>query len=259
MELRPDLSRSRIQAEIMAGKVQVNGLVCDKPGTLIPRDAAIRLIAPENPYVSRGGLKLEGALSELVVDVQGMIILDVGASAGGFTDCLLNKGAKLVFALDVGYGQLHWRLRQHPRVVVMERFNVRQLTTQDLPETPDLSVIDVSFISLTLVLPVLHRMKIAKIIALIKPQFEVGRTEASKGEGVVRDPAAHRRVLTDLIGFACRTGYCCSGIAFSRWPGPQGNIEYFLYASAGEQECTCPPDLAVKIDHVVADAHHALL
>ncbi len=259
-ERRPDLSRSRIQAEIMAGNVIVNGRVSDKPGTLHDSSVEINLRKPENPYVSRGGLKIEGALHELQIDVRGLVVLDVGSSTGGFTDCLLKKGAKFVFALDVGYGQLDQSLRNDSRVTVMERFNIRNLTRSDLDRLPDLAVVDVSFISLSKVLPVLSKLTIPAVLALIKPQFEAGRIDAGKGKGVIRDPELHRRILKDTLDMACRAGYCFRDITFSRWPGPKGNIEYFAYFDFNRKSgCSCREDYTGCIDRAVVQAHHELL
>jgi len=226
---RPELSRNRVQAEIMAGKVLVDGSICDKPGTLIEENADIKLLEPKNPYVSRGGLKLEGALLDLSLEVKDLIVLDVGASTGGFTDCLLKKGARLVYALDVGYGQLDFKLRHNPQVVIMESFNVRLLKPQDIPTIPDLAVVDVSFISLIKVLPVLAQLNIPAVLALVKPQFEVGRSEAGRGKGVIRDPKLHFNVLNENVAAALKLGYYCRGITYSRFPGPKGNVEYFVY------------------------------
>jgi len=258
-ERRPDLSRSRIQAEIMAGNVVVDGRVSDKPGTIFHSSVDIELREPENPYVSRGGLKIEGALPELSIDVGGLVVLDVGSSTGGFTDCLLKKGAKLVYALDVGYGQLDQGLRNDPRVVVMERLNVRYLKRQDLDTLPDLAVVDVSFISLSKVLPVLNELNIPAVLALVKPQFEAGRADAGKGKGVIRDPELHRRVLKNTGDYACKAGYCFRDLAFSRWPGPKGNIEYFVYFEAKtDRKCRCRPEYGGNIDLVVEQAHRYL-
>lgn len=255
-ELYPDLSRSRLQAEIMAGRVYVNGLRSDKPGTLIDQASDIKINEPENPYVSRGGLKLEGALKSFSADVTGLTILDVGASTGGFTDCLLQKGAKKVYALDVGYGQLDLKLRQDPRVVVMERFNVRNLKPEDLPHIPDIAVIDVSFISLSIVIPVLKAFKIPRIIALVKPQFEVGRADADKGGGVIRDPALHIRVLEKSIKEAAENDYYCAGITYSPKPGPRGNLEYFIDLQAKRSiNSSDLPDYKKLIEEVVKTAH----
>ena len=254
----PGLNRSRARAEIMAGRVLVEGRVCDKPGFPVSPEAGITLQLPENPYVSRGGLKLKGALEDLPVAVDGRVVLDVGASTGGFTDCLLKNGARRVYALDVGYGQLDWSLRRNPAVVVMERFNIRRLKPQDLPEIPAMATVDVSFISLKLVLPVLAAAGIDAVLALVKPQFEAGRSEVNKGRGVIRDPAVHRAVLLDVINFACRTGYCCRGLTFSRRLGPRGNIEFFVYCSRAAGTCRCAAELEETVAGVVAHAHREL-
>ncbi|MEW5784906.1 MAG: TlyA family RNA methyltransferase [Bacillota bacterium] len=255
VERCPELTRNRARAEIMAGRVRVNGRICDKPGTLVNREAPLELLLPENPYVSRGGLKLAGALEDLDLDVEHLAVLDIGASTGGFTDCLLSKGARHVYALDVGHGQLDWRLRRHGQVTVMERFNVRHLQRRHLPEIPDLATVDVSFISLKLVLPVLHELAVAAVLTLVKPQFEAGRVQAGKGRGVIRDPALHRVILLEIIQAACRAGYCYSGLAASRWPGPRGNREFFLYGRRRGADCRCPVNAAELVDRVVDDAH----
>ncbi len=253
---RPGLSRSRIQAEIMAGKVLLEGSVCDKPGTLVDENAAVKILEPENRYVSRGGLKLDKALSDFSLDVRDLVVLDAGASTGGFTDCLLQNGARLVYALDVGYGQLDYRLRHHPAVKVMERFNVRFLKPGDLPDIPDLAVVDLSFISLTKVVPVLHRLRIPGVLALVKPQFEVGRADAGRGKGVIRDPGLHQQVLRKVIDHASEHGYCCRDMTFSRYPGPKGNIEYFILLSRPQDaSCSCPPEYDKKVTGTVEKAH----
>jgi 23S rRNA (cytidine1920-2'-O)/16S rRNA (cytidine1409-2'-O)-methyltransferase len=257
--LRPDLSRSRVQAEIMAGKVQVNGRVVDKPGTMVTEDAAVIIIETGNPYVSRGGLKLEGALNDFSLNVEGLVVLDVGSSTGGFTDCLLKKGARLVYALDVGYGQLAQNLRNDSRVIVMERYNVKNLHNNDLPVRPDLAVVDVSFISLKKVLPVLAGLFIPAFLALVKPQFEAGKAEADRGRGVIRDPAVHRQVLKNLIEFACTLEYCCGNLTYSRWPGPKGNIEFFIYfESRTGISCFCLPDQNSLLEQIVSMSHREL-
>lgn len=259
-EYRPDFSRSRVQAEIMAGRVMADGKVIDKPGTMIAAEAVISLLEPENPYVSRGGLKIEGALETLAIDVNGLKVLDIGASTGGFTDCLLSRGAASVYALDVGYGQLAQSLRNDHRVVVIERYNVRNLREKDLPDKPDLATVDVSFISLKKVLPVLANLRIPAVLALVKPQFEAGRADADRGGGVIRDPNVHRRVLVNLIEFACQSGYCCHDITYSKWPGPKGNVEYFIYLTYREKPlCLCMPEPVSKIEEVVLRAHKTLL
>lgn len=195
-------SRERARALIMAGQVYVNERQVDKPGTLIALDAACRLaeITPELKYVSRGGLKLEKALNTFQLDPKGCVAIDIGASTGGFTQCLLERGAERVYAVDVGHGQLAWALRNDPHVVVMERTNIRHITS--LPEPMQCAVIDVSFISLRLVLPALVPLLISAaetwVVALVKPQFEAGKAEVDRGSGVISDPAVHRRVLDEL-------------------------------------------------------------
>lgn len=192
-------------------------------------DAGIRLLRPRLPFVSRGGLKLEAALDGFRVDVEGRVALDVGASTGGFTDCLLQRGASRVIAVDVGYGQLHPKLRADPRVVVMERCNARYLEPEDLAETPDLATIDVSFISLRIILPVVVRLLAVpkEVIALVKPQFEVGRTQVGKG-GVVKDPSLHEQVLLRVSGLGKELGLQVSPPFPCPILGPKGNQEYFL-------------------------------
>lgn len=259
MARRPEFSRNRARAEIMARRVLVGGEVASKPGALYPSDAEITILEPQQRYVSRGGFKLAGALDDFALDVEGLAVLDAGASTGGFTDCLLQRGARLVMALDVGYGQLDWSLRRHPRVAVMERFNIRRLRARDLPEKPGLAVVDLSFISLKLVLPVLKESAIPELLVLIKPQFEVGRSDAARGKGVIRDPGLHREVLADLLGFACAGGYCTAGLTFSRLPGPRGNLEFFARLRDAGGGCSCPGELAEMVSGVVARAHQELV
>jgi len=252
----PHLSRSRIQAEIMAGRVYVEGVRVDKAGTLVNPDVNAEIQHPENPYVSRGGLKLEGALEQFNVGVEDKIILDVGSSTGGFTDCLLKRGAAHVIALDVGYGQLALNLRQDDRVTVMERFNVRRLTRNDLYRQPDLAVIDVSFISLELVLPVLAEIGLRDVIALVKPQFETGRVQVDRGAGVIRDPLLHANAIDKVIRCALKNDYFLSGITYSSKPGPKGNIEYFIYLTAdssGKQDNEA--NYTGLIEETVKEAH----
>lgn len=259
MERCPELSRSRARGEIMSGRVLVEGRPASKPGMLYPRNAQITLLEPEQRYASRGGVKLAGALDDLALEVEGLVVLDVGASTGGFTDCLLQRGAAGVIALDVGYGQLDWKLRRHPRVTVMERFNVRRLKAQDLPRKPHLAVIDLSFISLKPVLPVLGEAGLPALLALVKPQFEVGRSEAGKGRGVIRDPRLHRAVLQDLIASACAAGYCTAALTFSRLPGPRGNVEFFLHLKGSGGPCSCLPETEAAVAAVVDAAHRELV
>ncbi len=222
-------SRAQAQALIRAGRVLVNGRLVDKPGTFVSPDAFLQLVEPPR-YVSRGGEKLEAALHAFAISPKGKVCLDVGASTGGFTDCLLQHGAAKVYALDVGRGQLDWKLRQDPRVVVLEGRNARFLTPQDLGQPVDLVTVDVSFISLRLVLPPLRAVvqPSGDVIALIKPQFEAGREQVRKG--VVRDPAVHRAVLERLAGFAHEElGWSVRGAAPSPLLGPAGNREFFLH------------------------------
>jgi 23S rRNA (cytidine1920-2'-O)/16S rRNA (cytidine1409-2'-O)-methyltransferase len=220
-------SRQQAQRLIMAGQVMVDGRVADKPGTRVSQAADVTLKATL-PYVSRGGLKLEAALDRFAIEVTGVIAADVGASTGGFTDCLLQHGASRVYAIDVGYGQLAWRLRNDPRVVVMERVNVRYL--ESLPEPVDLATVDVSFISLELVLPaVISFLKPhGDIVTLIKPQFEAGRKQVGKG-GVVKDPGVHRAVLRKVLLWADGHGLRMRGLMASPLKGPAGNVEFLAH------------------------------
>jgi 23S rRNA (cytidine1920-2'-O)/16S rRNA (cytidine1409-2'-O)-methyltransferase len=224
-------SRERGHALILAGQVLVNGQKQDKAGALVPEDAEIRILGEVLPYVSRGGLKLEAALKEFNVSVDGKTAVDVGASTGGFTDCLLQHGAKKVFAVDVGYGQMAWKLRQDPRVVVIERVNVRDIAQSLIPEPIDIVVIDVSFISLEKVIPpVLKFLKPgSEIIGLIKPQFEVGREQVGKG-GIVRDEAARSAAVNRVTEFIRGLGLDVKGVVPSPITGQDGNVEYLIYA-----------------------------
>ncbi len=222
-------SRARAQRLIMAGEVLVNGQVVDKPGTRVSPDANIEILA-RLPYVSRGGLKLEAALDAFRLTVEGMVAADVGASTGGFTDCLLQRGAARVYAIDVGYGQLAWQLRRDPRVVVMERTNARYL--ERLPEPVDVVVVDVSFISLELILPraVDWLRADGQIVALIKPQFEAGPEQVSKG-GVVKDVGVHAAVLRRIANWAIERGLAVRGLMASPLLGPAGNVEFLIHLS----------------------------
>jgi len=220
-------SRKQAQSLILAGQVMVNGAIGDKAGRLVSEAATVELRG-RLPYVSRGGYKLAAALDAFDLDVAGWVAADVGASTGGFTDCLLQRGAVKVYAIDVGYGQLAWKLRQDPRVVVLERTNVRYLGV--LPEEVNLATVDVSFIGLELVLPVIQRLLAAggQIVALVKPQFEAGRRQVGKG-GVVRDPVIHREVLSRVIGWAGGHGLWAMGLIPSPITGPKGNVEFLLH------------------------------
>jgi 23S rRNA (cytidine1920-2'-O)/16S rRNA (cytidine1409-2'-O)-methyltransferase len=225
-------SRERAQALILAGVVRVDGKAGQKPGTLLAQDVAIEVIARDHPFVGRGGVKLEGALTLLDVAVSGRVALDIGASTGGFTDCLLRRCAARVYALDVGRGLLNWSLRGDPRVVVLEGRNARYLTRGDLPEQVNIVVIDVSFISLRLILPPLPPLLLpeADVVALVKPQFEVGKGETGKG-GIVRDPEKHLQALRTAAAAAEKTGFAVRGACVSPLQGAEGNREFFLQLS----------------------------
>lgn len=214
----------------MAGKVLVNDRPVDKPGFFVSHNDTVELKGTDIPYVSRGGLKLEAALHKLQLDVTGSICIDVGASTGGFTDCLLQHGAERVYAVDVGYGQLAWKLRQDPRVIVIERTNVRHMAADTIPALVDLVTIDVSFISLKIVVPVIVKFlkPDGSILALIKPQFEVGKNQVGKG-GVVREPKLHQQVIKDLSNFFGTLKLVPLSIYPSPLLGPKGNREFFTY------------------------------
>jgi 23S rRNA (cytidine1920-2'-O)/16S rRNA (cytidine1409-2'-O)-methyltransferase len=226
-------SRERARALILAGDVRVNGLPADKAGTLVQPDADVTLATPDHPYVGRGGLKLAHALDVFSISVEGRTALDIGASTGGFTDVLLQRGATRVVALDVGHGQLDWKLRNDPRVLVMERVNARTLRPRDLPDgarTFDVVSIDVSFISLRHILPVVPPLLqgSADVIALVKPQFESQREEVGKG-GIIRDPAIHARVIAEVTAAADALGLTRAGLVDSPITGMEGNREFLLH------------------------------
>ncbi len=224
-------SREKGRALIFAGQVLVNGQKVDKAGTLVPSDAGLRILGDQLPFVSRGGLKLDAALRGFSVDVRGTTVLDVGASTGGFTDCLLQRGAHRVYAVDVGYGQLAWKLQQDPRVILIDRTNIREMDPSRIPVPVDIAVIDVSFISLEKVVPsVLRFLKPgAEVVALIKPQFEVGKDRVGKG-GIVRDENARTAVVDRIGSFFEKTGLSVRGVIPSPISGQDGNIEYLIYA-----------------------------
>jgi len=223
-------SREKARALVMAGKVTVDGKRIDKPGTQINGDAPLRLEERNSSYVSRGGEKIEGALKTFGIDPQGMTVMDVGASTGGFTDCILQKGAKKVYAVDVGYGQLAWKLQQDARVVNLERKNIRYLQPQEIEDEIDLILIDASFISVEKFLPHLlgFLKKRGSILSLIKPQFEVGKGEVGKG-GVVRDKSLHEKVIARISAFSRGLGLTVLGVTESPLLGPKGNREFFIY------------------------------
>ncbi len=248
-------SRAKAQAFIMAGQVYVDGQKADKPGIAYEETVSIEVRGEHCPYVSRGGLKLEKALRNFGVKPDGFVCSDSGASTGGFTDCLLQQGAKKVFAIDVGYGQLDWKIRSDPRVVVMERTNIRYVTPEDIGEPLDLSVVDVSFISLKIVLPAIKNLlKPGKgqVLCLIKPQFEAGKEKVGK-KGVVRDPQTHREVLDNFLALADQLGFTVLGLTFSPVKGPEGNIEFLGHLTLEDKPGIVPDTAAL-----VADAHETL-
>lgn len=220
-------TRSKAQAIIMSGLVYVDGQKADKPGVSFEENVSLEVRGAVCPYVSRGGLKLEKALRDFGVKPEGFVCSDSGASTGGFTDCLLQQGAKKVFAIDVGYGQLDWKIRSDPRVVVMERTNIRYVTPEQLGEPLDLSVIDVSFISLKIVLPAIKELlkENGQVLCLIKPQFEAGKEKVGK-KGVVRDKSTHEEVLNHFVELADSLNFRILGLTFSPVKGPEGNIEF---------------------------------
>ena len=223
-------SRERAKALIMAGQVYVDNQKCDKAGMMLPDTAVPEVRGGGLKYVSRGGLKLEKAMKEFPIVLEGKTTMDIGASTGGFTDCMLQNGAKKVFAVDVGYGQFAWKLRNDPRVVNMERTNIRYVTHEDIGDYIDFASIDVSFISLRLVLPVVWNLlsPSGEVAELIKPQFEAGREQVGK-KGVVRDINVHYSVVKNVLDFARETGFSAEGLSFSPIKGPEGNIEYLAY------------------------------
>ena len=248
-------TRAKAQAVIMSGLVYVSGQKADKPGISYEETVNIEVRSGGCPYVSRGGLKLEKALRDFGVDPTGYVCSDSGASTGGFTDCLLQQGAKKVFAIDVGYGQLDWKIRSDPRVVVMERTNVRYVTPEQLGEPLDLSVVDVSFISLRIVLPVIKtflKPDCGQVLCLIKPQFEAGKEKVGK-KGVVRDPAIHKEVLDDFVQLTEEIGFTILGLTFSPVKGPEGNIEFLAHLTLSDQ-----PGIPVDTEQVVRSAHETL-
>lgn len=248
-------SRTKAQAIIMSGNVYVNGQKADKPGTSFEETVDIEVRGAVCPYVSRGGLKLEKALRDFGVKPEGFVCSDSGASTGGFTDCLLQQGAKKVFAIDVGYGQLDWKIRSDERVVVMERTNIRYVTPEDLGEPLDLSVIDVSFIGLEIVLPTIKTLlkpESGQVLCLIKPQFEAGKENVGK-KGVVRDPKIHKMVLDNFVSLVHGLGFNILGLTFSPVKGPEGNIEFLGHLTLADVT-GIEPDTG----DVVAQAHQTL-
>lgn len=246
-------SREKAKAAIMAGLIRVDGQKVDKAGTLVNVNAQLTKIGEEMPYVSRGGLKLEKALKTFPIVIKGKVVMDVGASTGGFTHCSLLNGAKKVYAIDVGYGQLAWELRQDPRVVVMERVNVRYLKPEQLEDRPDIATVDVSFISLSKVLPAIKAClnPQGEIIALIKPQFEAGKNKVGK-KGVIKSPVIHEEVILNVYKVAKELELSVAGLTFSPITGPEGNIEYLGWFSTTSYQIK---DIYGLIHQTVLEAH----
>lgn len=250
------ISREKARAMILAGEVTVEGKLIDKPGTKLNPEVNITIKSSRMKYVSRGGFKLEGAIKDFQLDFSGKTVLDVGASTGGYTDCALQNRALKVVAVDVGYGQLDWSLRTDPRVVVIERTNIRYFTLAELGEKVDIITMDVSFISTTLIFPVLKTLlqENGEIVSLIKPQFEAGREKVGK-KGVVKDPLVHREVLLRCIGAAQALELNCVGMTYSPITGPKGNIEYFIHLRSAAEPLI---DLEARVAKVVEEAHRML-
>lgn len=254
-------SRERAKVVIMEGLVYVNGQKSDKAGTPVKEDDRIEVRGETLRYVSRGGKKLEKAMQVFPVVLEGCTCMDIGASTGGFTDCMLQNGAVKVYAVDVGYGQLAWSLRTDERVVNLERTNIRYITEEQVPQPVNFISVDVSFISLTLVLPVAHRLLKdgAQMVCLVKPQFEAGKDKVGK-KGVVRDPQIHREVIRKVIDCAAELGFWVRGLDFSPIKGPEGNIEYLLFLQKPQQEALPPEETVAEeqIAGVVDSAHQSL-
>jgi len=249
-------SRERAKAVIMSGIVYVNNQKADKPGQDVSETDKIEVRGETLRYVSRGGLKLEKAMQAFPIDLKDTICADIGASTGGFTDCMLQNGAQKVYAVDVGYGQLAWSLRNDPRVVNLERTNARYIDHEQVPEELDFISVDVSFISLKLILPTLHRLlkNGCKAVTLVKPQFEAGREKVGK-KGVVREASVHKEVIENVIAESISLGFTPLGLDHSPVKGPEGNIEFLLFLQKGEGECKVTQQ---DIETVVAAAHSAL-
>ena len=247
-------SRQKAQGAIMSGCVFVDGRRVDKPGTAVPDDAALEVRGGTLPYVSRGGLKLEKAMTAFPINLHGAVCADIGASTGGFTDCMLQNGAMKVYAVDVGYGQLAWKLREDPRVICLERTNARYLTRDEVPDALDFASVDVSFISLKLILPPLCGLVKpgGHAVCLVKPQFEAGREKVGK-KGVVRDPAVHREVLEHFLDHAREAGFAVLGLTYSPIRGPEGNIEYLGYLERGPWQSE-----AYNLQALVEESHRDL-
>ena len=250
-------SREKAKALIMAGQIYIDNQKCDKAGQMVDPDKVnVELRGETLKYVSRGGLKLEKAMMQFPITLSDKVCMDIGASTGGFTDCMLQNGAKKVFAVDVGYGQFAWKLRQDPRVVNMERTNIRYVEREHIGEDIDFASIDVSFISLKLVLPVAKKLLASngEIVALIKPQFEAGREQVGK-KGVVKDSGVHFSVVRNIVDFACENGFSVEGLEFSPIKGPEGNIEYLMYIKNNGEEKEIEDSV---IEELIARSHSTL-
>lgn len=249
-------SREKAKALIMSGIVFVNEEKCDKAGETIPVNANIEVRGSGLKYVSRGGLKLEKAMERWGFHLHEKICMDIGASTGGFSDCMLQNGAQKVYAIDVGYGQLAWSLRTDERVVNLERTNIRHITRETVPDEIDFASIDVSFISLTLVLPVLYRFlkENGQAVCLVKPQFEAGKGKVGK-KGVVREPAIHREVCEKIYDFCAENGFAVKGMTFSPIKGPEGNIEYLFFLEKSDTQFSVARE---EIEPLVAESHSTL-
>ena len=249
-------SREKAKVVIMEGLVYVNGQKSDKAGAQIKDDDKIEIRGETMRYVSRGGKKLEKAMQVFPISLDGCVCIDIGASTGGFTDCMLQNGAVKVYSVDVGYGQLAWSLRNDERVVNLERTNIRYVTDEQIPEPVDFISVDVSFISLTLVLPVAWRLlrEGAQMVCLVKPQFEAGKDKVGK-KGVVREPSIHREVIEKVADCAAELGFALRGLDYSPIKGPEGNIEYLLFLQKGGEENVLSEEL---IAQVVSQAHENL-
>ena len=249
-------SRQRAKTLIQNGQISVNGKVCTKPAFAVSETDRIAMEGSDIPFVGRGGLKLEHAVQQMQLSLEGMVCLDIGASTGGFTDCMLQNGAVKVYAVDVGYGQLAWSLRTDERVVNMERTNIRNVKPEDLAEQIEFFSVDVSFISLHHIFPVAQAITTpdAMGVCLVKPQFEAGREKVGKN-GVVRDPATHREVLHNAMGYAAANGFAVRGLDFSPVKGPEGNIEYLMFVQKSGEPSVLDDSVA---EQVVAASHSTL-
>ncbi|MDD2216085.1 MAG: TlyA family RNA methyltransferase [Eubacteriales bacterium] len=249
-------SREKAKVAIMAGLVYINRQISDKPGMTVKTDSTIHIQENPCPYVGRGGLKLEKALKEFDINPENKVVADIGASTGGFTDCMLQKGASRVYAIDVGYGQLDYKLRIDPRVINMEKTNIRHLDPSTIPELLDIITIDVSFISLNLVFPVAQKIlkENGKVIALIKPQFEAGREQVGK-HGVIKDKIIHNQVILKVADYGKQNGLNTMGLTYSPLTGAKGNIEYLMFFLKGESILTKELDTSTIVDQAHASLY----